>query len=298
MGTYTNLIDGKAIAEEVNRETAAEVAGITKNYGSRPGLAVVLVGEDPASQVYVASKVRKCQELGIASEKIVLPAAATQAELLRVIHHLNEIPAVHGILVQSPVPKQIDETAIVKAIRPEKDVDCFHPQNVGKLLLGDLSGLLPCTPWGVMELLERSGISPSGKHAVILGRSHLVGKPMMAMLCSKGKNADATVTLCHSKTPDIRQFTRTADIIVAAIGKPEFLRGDMVKDGVVVIDVGINREEDPGAEKGYRLRGDVAFDEVVKKASRITPVPGGVGPMTVAMLMKNTVRAFYAVFQR
>ena len=298
MGEYTNLIDGKAIAEEVNRETAAEVAGITKNYGSRPGLAVILVGEDPASQVYVGSKVRKCQELGIASEKVVLPASTTQAELIRVIQRLNEMPAVHGILVQSPVPKQIDENAIVKAIRPEKDVDCFHPQNVGKLLLGDLGGLLPCTPWGVMELLSRSGISPAGKHAVILGRSQLVGKPMMAMLSTKGKNADATVTLGHSRTPDIRQFTRTADIIVAAIGKPEFLRGDMVKEGVVVIDVGINRVEDSGAEKGYRLVGDVAFDEVVKKASRITPVPGGVGPMTVAMLMKNTVRAFYAAFQR
>lgn len=298
MGTYTNLIDGKAIAEDVNRETAAEVASITKNYGSRPGLAVVLVGDDPSSQVYVASKVRKCQELGIASEKIVLPAATTQAELLRVIHRLNEIPTVHGILVQSPVPKQIDEGAIVEAIRPEKDVDCFHPQNVGKMLLGDFSGLLPCTPWGVMQLLERSGISPSGKHAVILGRSHLVGKPMMAMLCAKGKNADATVTLCHSKTPDIRQFTKMADIIIAAIGKPEFLRGDMVKDGVVVIDVGINRVDAPDTEKGYKLVGDVAFDEVVKKASRITPVPGGVGPMTVAMLMKNTVRAFYAAFKR
>lgn len=298
MGANTNLIDGKAIAEEVNRETAAEVANITKNYGSRPGLAVVLVGEDPASQVYVGSKVRKCQELGIASEKIVLPASTTQTELLRVIQRLNEMPTVHGILVQSPVPKQVDENAVVNAIRPEKDVDCFHPQNVGKLLLGDLSGLLPCTPWGVMELLSRSGISPVGKHAVVLGRSHLVGRPMMAMLCTKGNNADATVTICHSKTPDIRQFTRTADIIVAAIGKPEFLRGDMVKDGVVVIDVGINRVEDKNAEKGYRLVGDVAFDEVAPKASRITPVPGGVGPMTVAMLMKNTVRAFYAAFKR
>lgn len=298
MSTHTNLIDGRAIAKEVNRETAAEVADITKNYGSRPGLAVVLVGEDPASQVYVASKVRKCQELGIASEKVVLPAATKQEELLRVIHCLNENPAVHGILVQSPVPEQIDEEAVVEAIRPEKDVDCFHPRNVGKLLLGDLSGLLPCTPWGIVELLTRSGISPSGKHAVILGRSHLVGKPMMALLSAKGKNADATVTLCHSRTPDIRLFTKSADIIIAAIGKPEYLRGDMVKEGVVVIDVGINRVEDPRAEKGYRLVGDVAFDEVAGKASRITPVPGGVGPMTVAMLMKNTIRAFHTALQR
>ncbi|MBQ9337807.1 MAG: bifunctional methylenetetrahydrofolate dehydrogenase/methenyltetrahydrofolate cyclohydrolase FolD [Lentisphaeria bacterium] len=290
------IIDGKAIAAEINRKTAAEVAAITKDFGARPGLAVVLVGDDPASKVYVASKVKRCQELGIHSEKIVLPAGTTQQELLKVIDKLNNNPIIHGILVQSPVPGKIDEQAVVDSIRPSKDVDCFHAQNVGRMLLGDFSGFLPCTPWGVMQLLEYSGIKTAGMHAVILGRSNIVGKPMMAMLSAKG--ADATVTVCHSRTRDIASFTRSADLIVSAIGKPEFLRGDMVKDGVVVIDVGINRVEAPGTEKGYKLVGDVAFDEVAPKASRITPVPGGVGPMTIAMLMKNTVRAFHASFKK
>lgn len=285
------LIDGKKIAADVNRETAMEVTAITKDFGARPGLAVVLVGDNPASKVYVASKVKRCEELGIYSEKIVLPAETTQDELLRIIGKLNVNPLIHGILVQSPVPPQIDEQAVVNAINPDKDVDCFHARNVGRLLLGDFSGFLPCTPWGVMQLLKRSDIATAGRHAVIIGRSNIVGKPMMALLSAKG--ADATVTLCHSRTPDIAAYTRTADLIVAAVGKPEFLRGDMVKEGAVVIDVGINRVEAPGTEKGYRLVGDVAFDEVAVKASRITPVPGGVGPMTIAMLMKNTVRAFH-----
>ena len=289
------IIDGKKIAADVNRETAAEVAAITRKFGTRPGLAVVLVGDDPASQVYVSSKVRRCQELGIYSEKILLPFATTQQELLSVIDKLNGNSAIHGILVQSPVPPHIDERAIVNAIRPDKDVDCFHAQNVGRLLLGDLSGFLPCTPWGIMQLLERSGISTAGKHAVILGRSNIVGKPMMALLSAKG--ADATVTLCHSKTPDLAAFTRSADLIVSAIGKPGFLRGDMVRDQAVVIDVGINRVDAPETEKKYKIVGDVAFDEVAPKAAKITPVPGGVGPMTIAMLMKNTIRAFYAAFQ-
>ena len=285
------IIDGKKIADDVNRETAMEVASITKDFGARPGLAVVLVGDNPASKVYVASKVKRCEELGIYSEKIVLPKETSQEELLQVIAKLNSNPLIHGILVQSPVPKQIDEQAVVNAINPDKDVDCFHARNVGRLLLGDFSGFLPCTPWGVMQLLKRSGIATAGKHAVIIGRSNIVGKPMMALLSAKG--ADATVTLCHSRTPDIGAFTRNADLIIAAVGKPEFLRGDMVKEGVVVIDVGINRVEAPGTEKGYRLVGDAAFDEIAPKASRITPVPGGVGPMTIAMLMKNTVRAFH-----
>lgn len=287
------IIDGKMISAQVNAETAAEVAEIKQKYGTEPGLAVVLVGDNPASKVYVSSKVKKCQELGIRSEKIVLAADTTQEQLLAEIKRLNQDPAIHGILVQSPPPKQIDEQAIVDAISPDKDVDCFHAKNVGRLLLGNFTGFLPCTPWGIMQLMERSGIKPAGKHAVILGRSNIVGKPMMALLSAKGGNADATVTVCHSRTPNIAEFTRQADIIVAAIGKPEFLRGDMVKEGVVVIDVGINRVEDPTSPKGYRLVGDVAFDEVAPKASRITPVPGGVGPMTIAMLMKNTVRAFY-----
>lgn len=288
----SKIIDGKAVSAEVNRESAAMVAEITRVYGARPGLAVVLVGDDPASQVYVSSKVKKCQELGIYSEKIVLPKDASQKDVLAVIDSLNNNSAIHGILVQSPPPPQINEEEIIFAIRPEKDVDCFHPFNVGKMFLGDFSGFLPCTTWGVIQLLERSGISPAGKNTVILGRSNIVGKPMAALLWAKGKNADSTVTICHSRTPDIKEFTRKADIIIAAIGKPEFLKGDMVKDGVVVVDVGINRISDPSAPKGARLVGDVAFDEVAEKASRITPVPGGVGPMTIAMLMRNTLRAF------
>ncbi len=291
MNFSEKIIDGKKIAADVNRETAMEVAAITKDFGARPGLAVVLVGDDPASKVYVSSKVKRCAELGIYSEKIVLPKETSQAELLQVIAKLNVNPLIHGILVQSPVPKHIDEQAVVNAINPDKDVDCFHARNVGRLLLGDFSGFLPCTPWGVMQLLKRSEISTAGKHAVIIGRSNIVGKPMMALLSAKG--ADATVTLCHSRTPDIAAFTRNADLIVAAVGKPEFLRGNMVKDGAVIIDVGINRVDAPDTEKGYRLVGDVAFDEVAPKASRITPVPGGVGPMTIAMLMKNAVRAFH-----
>ena len=284
MNFSEKIIDGKKIAADVNHETAMEVAAITKDFGARPGLAVVLVGDNPASKVYVSSKVKRCAELGIYSEKIVLPKETSQAELLQVIEKLNTNPLIHGILVQSPVPKHIDEQAVVNAINPDKDVDCFHARNVGRLLLGDFSGFLPCTPWGVMQLLKRSEIPTAGKHAVIIGRSNIVGKPMMALLSAKG--ADATVTLCHSRTPDIAAFTRNADLIVAAVGKPEFLRGNMVKDGAVIIDVGINRVEAPGTEKGYRLVGDVAFDEVAPKASRITPVPGGVGPMTIAMLMK------------
>ena len=290
MDFSVKIIDGKKIAADVNRETAMEVAAISKEFGTRPGLAVVLVGDDPASKVYVSSKVKRCEELGIYSKKIVLPRETRQEELLKVIAGLNADPQIHGILVQSPVPPQIDEQAVVNAIDPDKDVDCFHARNVGRLLLGDFSGFLPCTPWGVMQLLKRSGIATAGKHAVVLGRSNIVGKPMMALLSAKG--ADATVTLCHSRTPDIASFTRTADLIVAAVGKPEFLRGNMVKEGAVIIDVGINRVEAPTMEKGYRLVGDVAFEEVAPKASRITPVPGGVGPMTIAMLMKNAVRAF------
>ena len=277
----SNLIDGKAIAEAVNRETASEVANIAKQYGAVPGLAVVLVGDNPASQVYVNTKVKKCAELGIYSEKIVLPKETTQAELLEVIGRLNHNPTIHEI---------------VKAVSPEKDVDCFHPQNVGRMLLGDLTGFLPCTPYGVMQLLQRSGIETAGKNAVVLGRSNIVGKPMMALLSAKG--VDATVTMCHSRTKNLADFTKKADIIIAAIGKPEFLRGDMVKKGAVVIDVGINRVTAPDTPKGYRIVGDVAFDEVAPKASKITPVPGGVGPMTIAMLMQNAVRAFKASLKK
>jgi methylenetetrahydrofolate dehydrogenase (NADP+)/methenyltetrahydrofolate cyclohydrolase len=283
------IIDGKAIASEVCMEVAAEVAGLKTEYGVAPGLAVVLVGDDPASKVYVGSKVKKCQELGIYSEKIVLPKDCSEAELLARVAALNANKAIHGILVQSPPPPQIDEAKIVEAILPSKDVDCFHPENVGRMLLDEGDGFLPCTPWGVMELLKRSGIATAGKRAVVLGRSNIVGKPMAALLLRKG--SDATVTICHSRTKDLAAVCREADILVAAIGKAEFVKAGMVKEGAVVIDVGINRVADPSAPKGHRLAGDVAYEEVAAKASAITPVPGGVGPMTIAMLMKNTVKA-------
>lgn len=285
------MIDGKTISAQVNAETALEVAELKEKHGITPALAVILVGEDPASQVYVSRKAKMCVELGIRSEKIVLSAETTQEELLAVVEKLNNDPAIHGILVQSPPPPHIDEKAIVDAISPAKDVDCFHPQNVGRVLLGERDGFLPCTPWGVTVLLERSGITTSGKNVVVLGRSNIVGKPMAALLLGKGYSGDATVTVCHSRTKDLAEYTRRADIIIAAIGKPEFLKGDMVSEGVVVIDVGINRVPCAETKTGFKLVGDVAFDEVAQKAAKITPVPGGVGPMTIAMLMKNTIRA-------
>lgn len=285
------IIDGKLISAQVNNETAEEIREIQQKYGVTPGLAVILVGEDPASQVYVSRKVKMCEQLGLYSRKIVMPADTTQEELLREIDQLNRDAAIHGILVQSPPPPQINEEEVINAISPAKDVDCFHPENVGRMLLGDRSGFLPCTPWGVTVLLEKSGISTAGKHVVVLGRSNIVGKPMAALLMGKGATGDATVTVCHSKTQNLAEMTRSADIIVAAIGKPEFLTGDMVSEGTVVIDVGINRIDDPSAKNGTRLVGDVQYSSVAEKASWITPVPGGVGPMTIAMLMKNAVRA-------
>lgn len=284
-------IDGKRIAEEVNQETAKEVAFLARSHNIQPGLAVVLVGDDPASAVYVGMKSKKSAELGIYSEKIVLDRNATQEEVIGVVKKLNTNPKIHGILVQSPPPPQIDEKEIIRTILPSKDVDCFHPVNVGKMLLGETDGFYPCTPYGILVLLEKSGIDPAGKHCVIIGRSNIVGKPMMSLLIQKAKGANSTVTVCHSRTPDIASYTKMADIVIAAIGKAEFLKGDMIKKGAVVIDVGINRIEDAGAPKGYRLVGDVAFAEAAAKASYITPVPGGVGPMTIAMLMKNTVKA-------
>ena len=286
-----NLIDGKRIAAEINAETAGAVAELGCRHGVQPGLAVVLVGQNPASQVYVNMKAKRTLELGMYSEKHELPADTGQTELLALIDKLNCDPKIHGILVQSPPPPQIDERQVVLAIDPGKDVDCFHPFNVGKMLIGDQDGFFPCTPYGVMVLMQRCGIDPSGRHAVIAGRSNIVGKPMMALLMQKAAGANATVTVCHSRTPDIREHCLRADILVAAIGKPEFIGGDMVKPGAVVIDVGINRIEDAAAKRGYRLVGDVAFDEVEKKASWITPVPGGVGPMTIAMLLQNTLKA-------
>ena len=284
------IIDGKVISAQVNVETAKEVTVLAKQ-NFQPGLAVVLIGENPASQVYVGMKVKKCAELGIYSEQVVLPKDATMAEVLHLIDKLNRDPKIPGILVQSPPPPQIDEEKIIEAIDPAKDVDCFHAVNVGKMLTGRRDGFFPCTPYGVIILLERSGVDPAGKHAVILGRSNIVGKPMMALLVQKGAGADATVTVVHSRTKNIAEYTRQADILIAAIGKPEFVTADMIKPGAVVIDVGINRVEDHSADKGYKLVGDVKYAEVAEKASLITPVPGGVGPMTIAILMQNTVKA-------
>lgn len=281
-------IDGKKVAAEVLEECAAEIAEL-KEKGITPGLAVVLVGEDPASQVYVNSKVRKCAELGLHSEKIVLSKDSTQEEVLSVVERLNQDDAIHGILVQSPPPPQIDEEAIVRAIDPAKDVDGFHPENVAKLALEDPTGFVPCTPAGCMRLIESAGVETKGAEAVVVGRSMIVGKPMALLLMARG--SDATVTVAHSRTKDLAEVCRRADILVAAVGIPELVKGDFVKEGATVIDVGINRIDDANAKKGYRLCGDVAYQEVAEKAGAITPVPGGVGPMTIAMLMKNTIKA-------
>jgi methylenetetrahydrofolate dehydrogenase (NADP+)/methenyltetrahydrofolate cyclohydrolase len=285
-----HLIEGRATAEKVYAGLRGEIAELKKR-GVTPGLAVVLVGDNPASRAYVRSKDKMCRDLGLHSVKLELPAATTQAELLGRVEELNRDPAIHGILVQSPPPKQIDEAAIVRALDPGKDVDGFHPANVAKLALGDESGFVPCTPLGCQRLLAENGIEISGAHVVILGRSMIVGKPLALLLMRKGRGGDATVTVVHSRSQRLAEITRSADILIAAIGQPEFVRAEHVRDGAVVIDVGINRVDDAKAERGYRLVGDVAFDEVSPKVSAITPVPGGVGPMTIAMLMSNTVKA-------
>ncbi|MGB0144024.1 MAG: bifunctional 5,10-methylenetetrahydrofolate dehydrogenase/5,10-methenyltetrahydrofolate cyclohydrolase [Akkermansiaceae bacterium] len=282
------IIDGKKVAAEVLKECATEVAEL-KSQGVTPGLAVVLVGEDPASQVYVNSKVKKCAELGLHSEKIVLSKRATQNEVIAVVERLNGDASIHGILVQSPPPPQIDEEAIVRAIDPAKDVDGFHPENVAKLALEDPTGFVPCTPAGCMRLIKAAGVETKGAEAVVVGRSMIVGKPMALLLLARG--SDATVTVAHSRTKDLAAVCRRADILIAAVGIPELVKSDFVKEGATVIDVGINRVEDASAKRGYYLCGDVAYDEVAAKSGPITPVPGGVGPMTIAMLMKNTVKA-------
>lgn len=284
------LIDGKAIAEQIHAETRQSVAKL-KEKGINPSIVFVRVGEDPASQAYVGMKDKKASELGIISRTIVLPEATTQDELFSHIKKLNEDRNVHGILVQAPLPSHISETVIFSNVSPEKDVDGFHPINVGKLLLGDTTGFRPCTPAGVHELLIRSKISVEGAHVAILGRGNIVGKPMAAILCQKQLHANATVTLLHSRSKDIQVHVQRADIVIAAMGQAEFVKASMVKKGAVVIDVGVNRVPAPGTAKGYRLVGDVAFEEVRAVASKITPNPGGVGPMTIAMLMANTVRA-------
>ncbi len=285
-----NLIDGRSIAEKVYVDLRREIADL-KSKGVTPGLAVVLVGDNPASRTYVRSKDKMSRELGLHSVKLELPASTTQSELLARVEELNRDPKVHGILVQSPPPKQIDEGAIVRALDPRKDVDGFHPLNVAKLAMGDPTGFVPCTPLGVQRLLIESKIDIAGAHVVVLGRSMIVGKPVALLLMQKAKGGDATVTVAHSRSKNLEEITRSADILIAAIGRAHFVKADHVCDGAVVIDVGINRMDDKTNERGYRLVGDVAFDEVAPKAKAITPVPGGVGPMTIAMLMSNTVKA-------
>jgi methylenetetrahydrofolate dehydrogenase (NADP+)/methenyltetrahydrofolate cyclohydrolase len=285
-----NLIDGRAIAAQIQRELAAQVAAL-KARGVIPGLAFVRVGEDPASKVYVGRKEKACAELGIVSQTHVLAANTSEADLLALIGRLNEAKELHGILVQAPLPRQIRESVVFSSVLPSKDVDGFHPVNVGKLMLGDATGFRPCTPAGVMELLARSGVKTEGAEVVVLGRGNIVGKPMTAMLCQKGQGANATVTLCHSATRDLAAHCRRADIIIAAMGVAEFLKADMVKPGVVVMDVGVNRVPDATTKTGARLVGDVDFKNVQPIAGKITPNPGGVGPMTIAMLLQNTVLA-------
>ena len=285
-----NLIDGRAIAQEVHAETESRVAAL-KAAGVEPGLMFVRVGEDSASKVYVGMKERTAAKLGIRSETTVLPEDTAEADLLELIGKLNADSSVHGVLVQAPLPRHIDEAKVFSTVSPAKDVDGFHPVNVGKLMLGDAGGFVPCTPGGVHELLIRSGAPVEGAEVVILGRGNIVGKPMAAILCQKNQHANATVTLCHSRSRDVAGHCRRADIVVAAMGVAEFVKADMVKPGATVIDVGVNRVDDPAAEKGYRLVGDVDFATVQPLAGKITPNPGGVGPMTIAMLMRNTVRA-------
>ena len=284
------LIDGAAIGRLVRQDVAKEVDRL-KTLGITPGLSVVLVGDDPASAVYVRSKGKACEEAGMRGETIRLPAGTTEAELLEHVDRLNADPSVHGILVQMPLPRHMSADKVIRRIRPEKDVDGFHPVNVGKLSIGERDGFVPCTPAGAIELLVRSGVDTRGKDAVIIGRSNIVGKPMAALLMQDAPGGNATVTVCHSRTVNLGGHVRRADIVVAAIGKPEMITGDMIKPGAVVIDVGINRVVDASVPKGYRIVGDVHFASAREVASLITPVPGGVGPMTIAMLMQNTVRA-------
>ncbi|MDH4070200.1 MAG: bifunctional methylenetetrahydrofolate dehydrogenase/methenyltetrahydrofolate cyclohydrolase FolD [Ignavibacteria bacterium] len=284
------IIDGKRIAGEIRAEVKQATDLLRSDAGIVPGLAFILVGEDPASRVYVRSKGKACDELGFHSVTEQLPAETSQQDLLTLIHRLNADPRIHGILVQLPLPPHIDAQTILEAIDYRKDVDGFHPQNVGRLVIG-LPCLKPCTPSGVVELLVRSGYDPSGKHVVVVGRSNIVGKPVMNMLLQKQAGANAVVTIAHTGAGDIAHYTRQADIVVAAIGKPEAIDGSMLREGSIVIDVGINRIPDESSSRGYRLVGDVEFNSASKRAAAITPVPGGVGPMTIAMLMKNTLQA-------
>ncbi len=284
------IIDGAAVADRVRADVAKAAAALVPK-GIIPGLTVVLVGDDAASAVYVKAKEKACHEAGMHGETIRLPASTSQAELLAVVDRLNEDPKIHGILVQMPLPKQIDSQTVIRRIAPQKDVDGFHPINVGKVLIGDKDGFAPCTPWGVQVLLEAYNVKTAGMDCVIVGRSNIVGKPMASLMVQPGAGADCTVTVCHSRTRDLAAHTKRADLVIAAIGRADFIKGDMLKPGAVVIDVGMNRVDDATAKAGYRLKGDVHFESAKEVASLITPVPGGVGRMTIAMLLKNTVRA-------
>jgi methylenetetrahydrofolate dehydrogenase (NADP+) / methenyltetrahydrofolate cyclohydrolase len=284
------VLDGTAIGQAIRAEVAEQVARLAAT-GRKPGLAAVLVGEDPASAVYVRSKGKACEEAGMHSVTIRLPATTTEAELLETVDRLNADLQIHGILVQLPLPKHINSERVLRRIDPAKDVDGFHPVNVGKLVIGDRTAFRPATPYGVQQMLIRSSIETKGAHAVIVGRSNIVGRPMANLLIQQGPGGDATVTVCHSRTRDLPSVTRSADILIAAIGKAEFVTADMVRPGAVVIDVGINRVDDATRPRGYRLVGDVAYEPVSQVASAITPVPGGVGPMTIAMLLQNTLQA-------
>jgi len=284
------LLDGVALARQIRDEVAAEVRELAAR-GIQPGLAVVLVGENPASQVYVRSKGKACEEAGMHSETIRMPAETTEEELLAVIDRLNADPAIHGMLVQLPLPPHLNSETVLRRINPAKDVDGFHPVNVGKLVLGDPTAFKPATPYGVQEMLLRCGIETKGAHAVVVGRSNIVGRPMANLLIQDAPAGNATVTVCHSRSRDLPAITRSADLLVVAIGKPNFVTAEMVKPGAVVIDVGINRVDDPTAPKGYRIVGDVDFGPVKEVAGAITPVPGGVGQMTIALLLKNTLQA-------
>ena len=284
------LIDGRAIAKKIRADVAARAKKLSQG-GLRPGLAVVMVGDNPASAIYTAAKSKAAEEAGFYSLNLRLPANTSEADLLSRVDALNSDPKVHGILVQMPLPKQIDPDTVIRRIDPKKDVDGFHPVNVGKMLIGERDGFIPCTPAGIQVLLKESGVKTPGKDCVIIGRSNIVGKPMAALMMQDNENANCTVTVCHRRTVDLKAHTRAADILIVAAGRPRIVTADMVKPGAVVIDVGTNRVNDPSAKSGTRLQGDVDFESVSEIASKITPVPGGVGPMTIAMLMANTVRA-------
>jgi len=285
------IISGREIAAEIRTELAEAVRVLADETGIVPGLATVLVGDDPASQMYVGMKNKAAAEMGIHSRQITLPATTPQDELLGVVEGLNADPSIHGILVQLPLPDHVDEGKVIEAIDPSKDVDGFHPMSVGRLATDSGHFFAPCTPAGVLEMLVRSGYDPAGKHVVVVGRSNIVGRPLASLLLRKGRGGNATVTVCHSRTPDLGAVTRTADILVVAMGRPEVITADMVRPGTVVIDVGTNRVDAPGSERGYRVCGDVRFDEVKEVAAAISPVPGGVGPMTITMLLANTVES-------